>query len=425
MSVMAVVGAQWGDEGKGKITDALAGTADVVARFQGGNNAGHAVFNGYGSFVLRMLPAGVFRSHVLNVLGPGVAVNVDALLNELAMLQAADVPEPKLLISDRAQVVLPYHIAFDELEEKRLAERSFGSTKNGIAPHYADKYLKVGIQVGDLFHRTRLVELLDIALVQKNVLLKYLYGKHPINAAVLADDIYEKAKCIERYVGNTHHVLQNALAGGQTIFLEGQLGALRDPDHGIYPFTTSSSTLAGFATTGAGIPPHEITKVVSVVKAYSSCVGSGPFVGELAAGNENTLRLQGAGQEEQSKVNGPLWRVGWFDVVATRYGCELQGTTVVALTLLDVLSYLDEIPVCVRYEIDGKETDQFPQTDLLDRAQPVYHYVPGWNCDISTVRQYVDLPDAAKNYVAYIENLVGYPVRWISVGPKRDQLIAR
>ena len=381
MSVTAVVGANWGDEGKGKMTDLLAGQADIVVRFQGGGNAGHTIINDFGRFVLHLLPSGAFYRNVINVLGPGVALNIRAMLREREALVAGGVPEPVLRISERAQLVLPYHILLEECEEQRLGRAAFGSTRRGIAPFYADKYLKIGVQVADLFEPTRLQARLEASLVAKNVLLEHLYSQPAVRVADLLADLQADAKAIEPFVCDTMSLLHEALVSGKRILLEGQLGALRDPDHGIYPYPTSSSPLAGFAAVGAGLPPQAITRIIAVAKAYSSCIGAGPFVTELSGPAAEELRRRGGDRGEYGATTGKPRRVGWFDAVATRYGCQVQGATEVALSLLDVLGYLDEIPICTAYEIDGSRTERFPVSARLDRAQPVYERLPGWRCD--------------------------------------------
>ena len=423
MSVTAIVGANWGDEGKGKMTDHLAADADVVVRFQGGNNAGHTVINAYGKFALHLLPSGVFYPHVTNVLGPGVAVNVDAVLREREELVSRGVPEPCLRVSERAQVVLPYHGLFDEYEEERLAGRKFGSTKSGIAPFYADKCLKIGVQVADLFFQDRLRARLAAALESKNVLLQHLYGKPTLAVSDLLPDLARDAERIEPFVCDTTTLLHDALSSGKRILLEGQLGALRDPDHGIYPYPTSSSTLAGFGSVGAGVPPYAIERVIAVAKAYSTCVGAGPFVTELSGDPANELRERGGADGEYGATTGRPRRVGWFDAVATRYGCRVQGATEAALSLLDVLGYLDRIPICVAYETARGTTGDFPVPALLDGAKPVFEELAGWRCDISGARSLGDLPDQARSYVQRVEELIGVPVRWISVGPTREATI--
>jgi adenylosuccinate synthase len=425
VNVTAVVGANWGDEGKGKITDYLASDSDLVVRYQGGNNAGHTIINERGKFALHLLPSGVFYPHVLNVLGPGVAVNIDSFLDERRTLLDRGVPEPRLAVSERAEVVLPYHVLLDQYEEERLGARSFGSTKNGIAPFYADKYAKIGVQVGDLYDEPRLRARIEGALAQKNVLIEHLYGKPPLEADELLATLRSQAAQLEPFVTDTHALLTEALREGKRILLEGQLGALRDPDHGIYPYPTSSSPLAGFACVGAGVPPHAIDRIVAVVKAYSSCVGAGPFVTELDGDEAEELRRRGGDAGEYGATTGRPRRVGWLDAVATAYGCSVQGATEVALTNLDVLGYLDEIPLCVAYEIDGERTTSFPTTGRLERARPVLETMPGWPEDLRAIRTFEGLPANARAYVERVEALVGVPVRWVSVGPERDALIRR
>ncbi|WP_282936754.1 adenylosuccinate synthase [Paenibacillus sp. RC67] len=424
-TVTAVVGANWGDEGKGKVTDLLASSVDVVVRFQGGNNAGHTIINEYGKFVLHMLPSGVFHEQVLNVIGPGVALNVSGLVQEYEKLVAGHVPAPQLKISDRAQVVLPYHLLFDALEEERLGSRQFGSTKSGIAPFYADKYLKLGIQVADLYDRKRLLNRLKQALESKNILLEHLYGKDALIAEQLMDQLVQEGEAIRPFVCDTTSLLHQMLHEGKSILIEGQLGALRDPDHGIYPYSTSSSTLAGFAPVGAGVPPYAIRRIIAVAKAYSSCVGAGPFVTELMGEEGDELRRRGGDGGEFGSKTGRPRRVGWFDAVATRYGCMVQGATEVTLSLLDVLSYLERIPVCTAYELNGERIDQFPTTGWLEEAVPVYEWLPGWKCDIKEIKQFDQLPEEAKQYVRFLEKQIGVPIRSISNGPRREHFMER
>jgi adenylosuccinate synthase len=423
MSAIAIVGANWGDEGKGKLTDCLAANSDLVVRYQGGANAGHTIINDFGKFSLHLLPSGVFYPHVINVLGPGVAFNPTAFIKERNELVNRGVPEPRLCISDRAQVLMPYHVLLDSYEEERLSHRSFGSTKAGIAPFYADKYAKIGVQVADLYDEARLRDRLQSAMDAKNVLMEHLYGKPPIDPELLIPTLREQAEAIAPYVGDTTALMHDALAAGRQILLEGQLGALRDPDHGIYPFSTSSSPLAGFASIGAGLPPHAITRVIAVVKAYSSCVGAGPFVSEIDGDAAHELRERGGDAGEYGATTGRPRRMGWFDAVATRYGCRVQGATEVALTLLDVLGYLNEIPICTAYEVDGEVTGDFPTTSKLERAKPVLETLPGWGTDVSGARCFSDLPRNAQAYVRRLEELIGVQVRWLSVGPRRDALI--
>lgn len=426
MTVTAIVGANWGDEGKGKMTDVLAAQSSYVVRFQGGSNAGHTIINEYGKFSLRMLPSGVFNPSVTNIIGPGTALDTGVLIKELQALVDRGVPKPKLHVSERAQVVLPVHRLFDELEEERLGSQGFGSTKRGIAPFYADKYAKLGIQVADLYDSTRLEKRLEQLLASKNVLLEHLYGKAPIHVSEVMAQLAEEATQLAPYVANTTEILQNAYVQGDPILLEGQLGALRDPDHGIYPYSTSSSTLAGYAPVGAGLPASAIKNVIAITKAYSSCVGAGPFVSELDGPVADELRKRGGDAGEFGVVTGRPRRMGWFDVVATRYGCQMQGATEVVLTNLDVLGYLAEIPVCVAYELeDGVITDKFPATNKLRSAKPIFTNVSGWNCDISHITSFDDLPEQAKSYIDFIETSIGIRISTVSVGPRREQVIHR
>jgi adenylosuccinate synthase len=425
MPVTAIVGANWGDEGKGKLTDALASQSDYVVRYQGGSNAGHTIINDYGKSVLNLLPSGVFEPNVVNVIGPGVALNIADLMKEWHQLLARGIPEPQLVVSERAQVLMPYHIRFDELEEERLGKLSFGSTKMGISPFYADKYAKLGIQVAELYDLERLTSRLESSLAAKNVLLQHLYNQPPIRVEDLLPAILEWAAFLKPFVKDTTTLLNQALREGKKVLVEGQLGSLRDPDHGIYPFTTSSSTLAGFAAVGAGVPPHQISHVLAVVKAYSSCVGAGPFVMELEGTAAEELRRRGGDAGEYGARTGRPRRVGWFDAVATRYGCMLQGATEVALTNLDVLGYLDEIPICVAYELHGERTMKFPVSEQLRYAKPVIEKVPGWKCDISHIRRIEELPQEAQAYINLLEKLIQAPIRWVSNGPNREQLMGR
>lgn len=423
--VKAIVGACWGDEGKGKITDLLAEDADIVIRFQGGSNAGHTIINDYGKFALHQMPSGVFNPHTVNIIGTGVAFNVPYFMKELTYLKEHGLTDPKILISDRVQLMMPYHIAFDTYEEERLSDKKFGSTKSGIAPFYADKYAKRGIQICDLFYEDVLKERIQAACDYKNVLLANLYHEPLLDAKAIYEEVLSYRDLVAPYVVNTVEYLHQALKEGKTILLEGQLGALKDPDHGIYPMTTSSSTLAGFAAVGAGIPPHAIEKVYTVAKAYSSAVGSGAFVSEIFGDEAQQLRLRGGDAGEFGATTGRPRRMGWFDCVATRYGCMLQGATDVAFTAIDVLGYLDEIPVCVGYEIDGKMTKEFPVTPLLEKAKPVLEKLPGWKEDIRGIKEYEDLPENAKRYVDFIEQQIGYPITIVSNGPKRSEILRR
>jgi adenylosuccinate synthase len=425
MPVIAVVGANWGDEGKGKITDYLAAEADFVVRYQGGNNAGHTIINQYGKFALHLLPSGVFTPGTINVLGPGVAVNITAFLAEIDSLVSRGVPRPDIRVSERAQALLPHHILFDSLEEERLGRESFGSTKSGIAPFYADKYLKIGLQVNELYDDALMRSRLSKSLVQKNVLLETLYGKPPLSVDEIVAQVASFRDRLAPYVSDTTSLLLDAQDAGKTILLEGQLGTLRDPDHGIYPYPTSSSPLAGFAAVGAGVPPWAISRIVAVTKAYSSCVGAGPFVTELQGEEAETLRRLGGSAGEYGATTGRPRRVGWFDCVATLYGCRVQGATEAVITNLDVLGYRDRIPVCTSYTIEGKKTESFPVSRLLAAARPVYEELPGWKTDITGVRRFEDLPRRAQDYVLFVEKRIHTPIRWVSVGPHRDQIISR
>lgn len=423
--IKAIVGANWGDEGKGKITDMFATESDVVVRFQGGANAGHTIKNNYGKFALHMLPSGVFNPNVTNVIGNGVALHIPSLLKEIDFLVKSGVPKPKLLVSPRAQIVMPYHILFDIYEEERLGKKSFGSTKSGIAPFYSDKYAKNGFQICELFDEKYLKEKLYAVLEVKNLLLRELYHKPEISPEQLFEELIEWRDGIKEYIADTHSFLFEAHKSGKTILLEGQLGALRDPDHGIYPMVTSSSTLAGYGAVGAGVPPYAIREIITVVKAYSSAVGAGAFVSEIFGEEAELLRKNGADGGEYGATTGRPRRMGWFDAVATRYGCQIQGTTKVAFTVIDALGYLDEIPVCVEYEIDGKITKQFPITPELEKAKPVLKVLPGWKCDIRGIRKYNELPENCRRYIEFIEAEIGYPIAYVSNGPARDDIIIR
>ena len=409
--VKAIVGANWGDEGKGKITDMLAQDSDIIIRFQGGANAGHTIINDYEKFALHTLPSGIFYGHTTSIIGNGVALNIPILFNELKEITSKGVPAPKILISDRAQIVMPYHILFDEYEEERLAGKSFGSTKSGIAPFYSDKYAKVGFQVNELFEEEAVLrEKIERVIVQKNILLEHLYHKPLIDADELYNTLMEYKEMVAPYVCNVSAYLDKAIKEGKNILLEGQLGTLKDPDHGIYPMVTSSSTLAAYGAIGAGIPPYEIKKVVTVCKAYSSAVGAGAFVSEIFGDEAQELRVRGGDGGEFGATTGRPRRMGWFDCVASKYGCRLQGTTDVAFTVVDVLGYLDEIPVCTGYEIDGKVTTEFPVTNQLEKAKPVLEVLPGWKCDIRGIKKYEDLPENCRKYIEFVEEHIGYPI---------------
>ncbi|MDD6733268.1 MAG: adenylosuccinate synthase [Lachnospiraceae bacterium] len=423
--VKAIVGANWGDEGKGKITDTMAEQSDIVVRFQGGANAGHTIVNDYGKFALHTLPSGVFYQHTVSIIGNGVALNIPTLFKEYNDVISKGVPAPKLLVSDRAQIVMPYHVLFDAYEEERLAGKSFGSTKSGIAPFYSDKFAKIGFQVNELFDEASLKEKLARVVETKNILLEHLYHKPALDVDELFETMKEYRKMVEPYVCDTSKYLYEALKEGKTVLLEGQLGSLKDPDHGIYPMVTSSSTLAGYGAIGAGVPPYEIKQIITVCKAYSSAVGAGAFVSEIFGDEANELRMRGGDGGEFGATTGRPRRMGWFDVVASKYGCRLQGTTDVAFTVLDVLGYLDEIPVCVAYDIDGKITTDFPTTKDLEKAKPVLETLPGWKCDIRGIKNYEELPENCRNYIEFIEEKIGFPITMVSNGPKRSDIIYR
>ena len=394
-------------------------------RFQGGANAGHTIVNNYGKFALHTLPSGVFYDHTTSVIGNGVALNIPVLFDEIKSITDKNVPMPKIKVSDRAQIVMPYHILFDQYEEERLGKASFGSTKSGIAPFYSDKYAKVGYQVSELFDDELLKEKVARTCESKNVLLEHLYHKPLIDPDDLLETLHSYRDMIAPYVCDVSSYLWNALKEGKTILLEGQLGTLKDPDHGIYPMVTSSSTLAAYGAIGAGIPAQSIEQVVTVCKAYSSAVGAGAFVSEIFGDEADELRRRGGDGGEFGATTGRPRRMGWFDCVASKYGCRMQGTTDVAFTVLDVLGYLDEIPVCVGYEIDGQVTTDFPVTHLLEKAKPVYKTLPGWKCDIRGIRKYEDLPENCRNYIEFVEKEIGFPITMISNGPGREDIIYR
>ena len=423
--VKAVVGANWGDEGKGKITDMLGEKADIIVRFQGGANAGHTIINDYGKFALHTLPSGVFYDHTTSIIGNGVALNIPVLFGEIQSIIDRGVPAPKILVSDRAQIVMSYHILFDQYEEERLGGKSFGSTKSGIAPFYSDKYAKIGFQVSELFDDELLKEKVVRVCEQKNVILEHLYKKPALRPEDLYEELQSYKKMVAPYVCDVSLYLHNAIKQGKEILLEGQLGSLKDPDHGIYPMVTSSSTLAAYGAIGAGIPPYEIKQIITVCKAYSSAVGAGAFVSEIFGEEADELRRRGGDGGEFGATTGRPRRMGWFDVVASKYGCRLQGTTDVAFTVLDVLGYLDEIPVCVAYDIDGEITTDFPPTYLLERAKPVLETLPGWKCDIRGIKRYEELPENCRRYIEFIEEKIGYPITMVSNGPGRDEIIYR
>ena len=423
--VRAIVGANWGDEGKGKITDMLAQESDIVIRFQGGANAGHTIVNHYGKFALHTLPSGVFYDHTTSIIGNGVALDVPKFFNEVNEVTSKGVPMPKILISDRAQIVMPYHVLFDQYEEERLGKASFGSTKSGIAPFYSDKYAKIGFQVQELFHEDTLKAKIARVLETKNVLLEHLYHKPPIDADELFKTLMEYREMLAPYVCDVSAFLWKSIKEGKNILLEGQLGSLKDPDHGIYPMVTSSSTLAAYGAIGAGLPPYEIKQIVTVVKAYSSAVGAGAFVSEIFGDEADELRRRGGDGGEFGATTGRPRRMGWFDCVATKYGCRIQGTTDVAFTVLDVLGYLDKIPVCVGYEYEGKMLDDFPTTQILEKCKPVIEVLDGWKTDIRGIRNYDDLPENCKAYIDFVENKIGFPITMVSNGPSREDIIYR
>ena len=423
--VKAVVGANWGDEGKGKITDMLAKEADIIIRFQGGANAGHTIVNDYGKFALHTLPSGVFYNHTTSIIGNGVALNIPVLFKEIKSITDRDVPQPKILVSDRAQIVMSYHILFDQYEEERLGGKSFGSTKSGIAPFYSDKYAKIGFQVSEIFDDELIEEKAARVCEQKNVLLEHLYHKPLLKPEDIVKELKEYREMVAPYVCDVSSYLYEAIKEGKNILLEGQLGTLKDTDHGIYPMVTSSSTLAAYGAIGAGIPPYEIKQVITVCKAYSSAVGAGEFVSEIFGEEADELRKRGGDGGEFGATTGRPRRMGWFDAVASKYGCRLQGTTDVAFTVLDVLGYLDEIPVCIGYEIDGKVTTDFPTTAILKKAKPVYEILPGWKSDIRGIKKYEDLPENCRNYIEFVERHIGYPITMVSNGPGRDDIIYR
>lgn len=423
--VRAIVGANWGDEGKGKITDMLAKESDVIIRYQGGSNAGHTIINNYGKFALHLLPSGVFYDHTTSIIGNGVALNIPFLVKEVEELVSKGVPKPSILVSDRAQILMPYHILFDEYEEERLGKKSFGSTKSGIAPFYSDKYAKIGFQVSELFDEESLKEKIAFVCETKNVLMEHLYHKPALNPDELFQLLLEYREMIRPYVCDVSKYLHEAIKEGKNILLEGQLGSLKDPDHGIYPMVTSSSTLAAYGAIGAGIPPYEIKNITTVVKAYSSAVGAGAFVSEIFGDEADELRRRGGDGGEYGATTGRPRRMGWFDAVASRYGCRIQGSTEVALTVVDVLGYLDELNICIGYEIDGKITKDFPTTVELNKAKPVYTTLPGWKCEIRGIKNYEDLPENCRKYIEFIEKEIETPITMVSNGPGRDEIIYR
>ena len=424
--VKAIVGANWGDEGKGKITDVLANNSDVVIRFQGGANAGHTIINNYGKFALHQLPSGVFHQNITNIIGNGVAVSVENFVKEMKELEDRGVPKPNVLISDRAQIVMPYHVAFDCYEEERLGKNSFGSTKSGIAPFYSDKYSKIGFQINELYDDVdSLKEKIAHAVELKNATLKGLYNKEEITVEEVFDKLMEYKELLAPYVGDSFQFIRKAIKEGKNILLEGQLGSLKDTDFGIYPMVTSSNTIAGYGAVGAGIPPYEIKEVVTVVKAYSSAVGAGEFVSEIFGEEAEKLRNRGGDGGEYGATTGRPRRMGWLDLVASRYGCQVQGATTVAFTVIDALGYLDEIPVCVAYELDGEVIDYFPSTTKLKRCKPVLKKLKGWKCDVTGIRKYEDLPRECRDYIEFVEKEIGIHIGMVSNGPAREDIIYR
>ena len=423
--VKAIVGANWGDEGKGKITDMFAEKADIVIRFQGGANAGHTIINDKGRFAFHLMPSGVCYDHTTCIIGNGVALDINKFLSELEDVRKAGL-NPKLLVSDRVQILMPYHILLDTYEEERLGKNAFGSTKSGIAPFFSDKYAKIGIQLNELFDEESLRAKLKNICTLKNLILEHVYHKPLLDEEELYNTCMEYKEKIAPYVCDTHAYLQQAIKDGKEILLEGQLGTLKDPDFGIYPMVTSSSTLAGYGAVGAGIPPHMIKEVIAVTKAYSSAVGAGEFISEILDEDEaQELRIHGGDKGEFGATTGRPRRVGWFDCVATRYGIECQGATKVAMTAIDCLSYLDEIKVCTAYEVDGKIINDFPTTAILKKCKPVFTTLKGWHCDIRGIKNYDELPDEARAYVEFIEKQLGHKIDMVSNGPEREAIIYR
>ena len=425
--VKAIVGANWGDEGKGKITDLLANDSDIVIRFQGGANAGHTIINEHGRFALHLMPSGVCHENIVNIIGNGVALDIRKFIKEYNELKERGL-NPKLMVSDRVQVIMPYHVDFDKFEEERLGGKAFGSTKSGIAPFFSDKFAKIGFQVSELFEEDSLREKINRVLEIKNALLVNLYHKDPIDQEALLAEMLEQGRLIKPFVANTQAFLYDAIKEGKKILLEGQLGTMKDPDMGIYPMVTSSSTLAGYGCVGAGIPPYEIKQIYAVTKAYSSSVGGGAFVSEIldeAVAKE--LRDRGGDKGEYGATTGRPRRVGWFDCVATRYGVRLQGATDVALTNLDVLGYLDKIPVCTAYELDGEIIKDFPNPTQIEKCKPVIEYLPSWKGkgEIRGLTDYNQLPQEARDYVEFIEKQLGVHISIVSTGPAREEIIFR
>ena len=424
--VTAVVGANWGDEGKGKITDTLADQADVVVRFQGGANAGHTIKNQYGKFALHTVPSGAFHQNIMNIMGAGVAFDIDKFMNEIEEITSKGVPMPQIMISNRAQVMMPYHVLLDSLEEARLAGKAFGSTKSGIAPFYSDKYAKIGWQLHEFFQDDDvLMEKINRIADIKDAILVNLYHTDKIDREGLLDWIKTRREKVKPFIGDVSLYLFNASNEGKNVLLEGQLGTMKDPDNGIYPMVTSSSPLAAYGAVSCGIAPWAIQKIVVVSKAYSSAVGAGEFVSEIFGDEAELLRNHGGDGGEYGATTGRPRRVGWYDCVASKFGCRVQGCTDVAFTVVDDLGYLDEIPVCVGYEVDGKIIKDFPVTTVLPKCKPVYKVFPGWKCDISGIKKYEDLPEKCRDYIEFIEQEIGFPITIVSNGPAREDIIYR
>lgn len=424
MGNCAIVGINWGDEGKGRMVDLIAQDYDIVVRYQGGNNAGHTVINEYGKFALHLLPSGIFQKGTVNLLGNGVVVDIERLWEEMEDVRGKGVhigPD-NLKISDRAPIVFPFHRDQDALEEARLKDAKYGSTKRGIAPVYGDKFLKKTIMVGDLFYPDYLRERLAGVLEWKNLTIENVYGAKPYHLEEMLDWVQTFGEKLKPYICDTGRYLRQAQQAGKNVLFEAQLGVLRDIDFGIFPYTSSSSPVAAYAPIGAGAPGTKLDRVIGIVKAYSTCVGEGPFTAEWFGEEADKLREAGG---EYGAATGRPRRVGPLDIVATRYGVTMQAATCVALTKLDILSYMDRIPVCVRYALDGVETDEFPYPAALGKAQPVIEYLPGWHCDIGGVRNYADLPQAARDYVEFVERQIGAPIAYVSVGADRDAIILR
>ena len=423
--VTAVVGANWGDEGKGKITDMLAQKSDIVVRFQGGANAGHTIINPYGKFSLHLLPSGVCTPGVVNIIGNGVAFDIPKFLSELAALEARGVPKPQILVSDRCQIMMPYHVLLDAYEEERLGKDAFGSTKSGIAPFYSDKFAKIGFELCELFDEEYLKDKLARELEVKNLLIRDIYHKEELSFEETFATLLSWREAIRPYLCDTGAYLRKANREGKRILLEGQLGSLKDPDYGIYPMVTSSSTLAGYAAVGAGLPPYAIDEIVVITKAYSSAVGAGEFVSEIFGEEASKMREHGGDAGEYGATTGRPRRMGWFDCVATRYGCEVQGATEAVLTAIDCLSYLDEIQVCVAYDYEGEILRDFPVTPVLRRCKPVLKSFSGWKCDIRGITDFDRLPKEARDYILFIEQEIGVPISIVSTGPSREEIILR